>query len=147
MIGILKGFITGRRPQLSRAAILGARPQRHPAILWSRQQGPLSDRPVMFLQIPRRSDKFGNLMAKMFRLPEFRRIELDEIGSDVWEWCDGETGLGELSRRVGEKYRLNKRQSETSVTAYLKMLAERRLIGLRSAAAAPSPGRRKHKRA
>ena len=146
MIGVLKNMVQGRKARPSRTMVLGARPQRHPSVLWSREQGPLADRPVVCLRVPRRSDRFGNLMAKMFRLPEHRKIELDEIGSDVWEWCDGEAGVGELSRKIGEKYRLNKRQSEASVTAYLKMLAERRLIGLR-AGAPPVAGRRKRKKA
>jgi hypothetical protein len=146
VIGALKSMVQGKKAQPSRTMVLGARPQRHPAVVWSREQGPLADRPVIYLRVPRRSDKFGNLVAKVFRLPEHRKIELDEIGSDVWEWCDGETGVGELSRKIGEKYRLNKRQSEASVTAYLKMLAERRLIGLR-AGAPPAAGRRKQKKA
>ena len=146
MIATLKAMVQRKQPKPSRSMVLGAMPQRHPAVLWSREVGPLTERPVIFLRVPRRSDKFGNLVAKVFRLPDHRKIELDEIGSDVWEWCDGTTGVGELSRKIGEKYRLNKRQSEASVTAYLKMLAERRLIGLRAASPAVA-GRRKQKRA
>ena len=145
MIGILRGMVQGRKNRPSRTMVLGACPQRHPAVIWSREQGPMAERPVVYIRVPRRSDRFGNLMARIFRLPEHRKIELDEIGSDVWEWCDGQTGVGELSRKIGAKYRLNKRQSEASVTAYLKMLAERRLIGLR-APSEPSALRRKQKK-
>ncbi|MEI6431031.1 MAG: PqqD family protein, partial [bacterium] len=84
------------------------------------------------LKIPRRKDKFGNLMAKIFRLPEYRRLELDEIGSDVWELCDGETPVESLTKAICDRYKLNRRQAETSVTAYLKMLAERNLIALKA---------------
>ena len=81
--------------------------------------------------MPRRSDKVGDLIARWFKLPDHKKIELDEIGSDVWEMCDGRATVEALSRAICASYRLNRRQGETSVTAYLRMLAQRRLVGVR----------------
>ena len=39
-----------------------------------------------------------------------------------------------ISKAIGTSYRLNRRQAEVSVTAYLKMLAERSLLALQSPA-------------
>ena len=55
---------------------------------------------------------------------------MDQIGSEVWELCDGTHSVEGISQAISRSYKLNKRQAETSVTAYLKMLADRRLIGL-----------------
>lgn len=145
MIGQLKQMVTGRRagPQASRAQVLGARPVRNPLVGWERYAPAQSEdapRPeVVLLQVPRRADKWGNFVARVFKLPTHRKIELDEMGSDVWEMCDGAASVEALTRAVCAKYRLNRRQGEASVTAYLRMLAERRLVALKNAAATSSP--------
>jgi len=133
-INFLKDFIINRggKPKPSRGQIMGARPVRNPSVKWVREAR-LEDRPpVALLQIPRRGDRWGNLLAKAFRLPDFRKVELDEIGSDVWELCDGVRSVDVISRAICVQYKLNKRQGEASVTAYLRMLAERRLVALRT---------------
>ena len=56
------------------------------------------------------------------------------MGSDVWEMCDGELTVDALTKAVCAKYRLNRRQGEASVTAYMRMLAERRLLARRTGA-------------
>lgn len=135
MIGFLwdyfKGFVENRRPKVSRGEVLGARPVRNPVVEWERTARRDDDTPVALLRIPRRGDRFGNAVAALFRLPSHRKLELDEIGSDVWEMCDGATSVEALTRAICAKWRLNRRQGEASVTAYLRMLAERRLVALR----------------
>lgn len=132
MFGFLRQYIEPRKSKLSRAQILGARPFRNPVVEWAREQRD-PDRPaVALLQVPRRKDRWGNFVAKMMKLPDYRKLELDEIGSDVWEMCDGTMNVEALTKAVCAKYHLNRRQGETSVTAYLRMLAERRLVALKS---------------
>ena len=145
----IKNRLIGVKPTASRAEVMASRPVRNPVVLWERtapsgsktaksemvadgegeEITPLPD--VMLLRIPRRSDRWGNLVARLFRLPDYRKLELDEIGSDVWELCDGTTTVEVLNKTVCDKWQMNRRQGETSVTAYLKMLAERRLIAVR----------------
>jgi hypothetical protein len=137
MIQQLKDRITGKKPTVSRVQVLGARPVRNPLVEWTREKRSGSaegdDAPeVALLRVPRRKDRLGNVVAKLFKLPDFRKLELDEIGSDVWEMCDGSHSVEALTKAVCAKYRLNRRQAEASVTAYLRMLAERRLIALRT---------------
>jgi hypothetical protein len=143
VIGQLKAMVEGRKQRPARGEVLAARPQRHPAVEFERHD----ESGLMLLKVPRRSDRFGNLVARWFKLPDHKKIELDEIGSDVWEWCDGKAGVGEISKKISQKYRLNMRQSEASVTAYLKMLAERRLIGLRAGEKSRTGAAPKRKRA
>jgi hypothetical protein len=133
MIGFLRQFVEGRKPNVSRAQVLGARPVRNPSVEWERYQPRDEERPeVVLLRVPRRSDRFGNVVARVFKLPSHRKIELDEMGSDVWEMCDGSLSVDALTREVCARYHLNRRQGEASVTAYLRMLAERRLLALRT---------------
>jgi hypothetical protein len=144
MIKFFYEKLMGKKAKPTRAEVLASRPIRNPSVEWERQEreGEGDEAPrnteLMLLKVPRRKDKMGNLAAKMFKLPEFKKIELDEIGSDVWEWCDGTNTVEALTKAICTKYRLNRRQGETSVTAYLRMLAERRLIAVRTGAKASS---------
>lgn len=134
LIGTLRQIIEGRKPKVTRGEVLGARPVRNPRIDWERGRTHEEQPEVVLLRVPRRADRWGNFMARMFRLPSHRRIELDEMGSDVWEMCDGETTVDGLTKAICAKYHLNRRQGEASVTAYMRMLAERRLLALRTGA-------------
>lgn len=156
LFALAKEKIQGKKPQISRADVLAAIPLRNPLIEWERVTPKDADAEAaqtVLMKIPRRKDKLGNFAAKIFRLPDFRKLELDEIGSDVWEFCDGTRTVEAIIKGMGDKYKMNRRQTEASVTAFLKMLAERRLIALKTGSAPkktkPTGGSapRKHKRA
>ena len=133
MIGQLRAFVEGRKSRPSRLQVLTARPVRHPKISWTREPAREEGLPELVLvRVPRRKDRWGNLVARWFKLPDDKKIELDQIGSEVWELCDGSHSVESISQRISQSYKLNRRQAETSVTAYLKMLADRRLIGLQT---------------
>ena len=148
MIQFLKDRISPK-PKYTREQMLGARPTRHPQIEWNREPRKSDSVSVVLLKIPRMRSKWADLAAKWLQVPDFKKIELDEIGSDVWEMCDGAHNVEAIAKAIGTAYRLNKRQAEVSVTAYMKMLAERRLLGIKSAStakakkAAPAKGARK----
>jgi hypothetical protein len=153
VIGQLRAMVERRQKRPSRAQVLASRPLRTPLVTWSRELRDENEDPDgraarVLLKVPRRADRFGDMIARLFRLPNHKRIELDEIGSEVWELCDGAHSVDAITRAICAHYRLNRRQGEASVTAYLKMLAERRLIGLkgesaRSGERRASAGRRK----
>lgn len=154
MLGTLKNLVTGGgKPKVTREQMLAAIPVRNTAVQWARETRDEDHPDVVLLRVPRRSDRFGNIVARLFKLPEFRKVELEEIGSDVWEMCDGVRTVEALTRAVCTKYNMNRRQAEASVSEYLKMLAERRLIALavkKGTAAGAGPakqGSRRQKRA
>jgi hypothetical protein len=144
IIQTLRNRVAPTKPKATRGEILAARPLRNEQITWERvvrladiANEELTDEervPIVMLVIPRRKDRLGNIMAAWLKLPETRKVELDEMGSDVWEKCDGNTSVDVINRDICAKYRLNKRQGEVSVTAYLKMLADRHFIRLKHGA-------------
>ena len=148
MFQFLRDRIEGK-PKITREQMLAARPIRHPKIEWAREERRTDNVPVALLRIPRLHNRWADLIAKWLQVPDFKRIELDEIGSDVWEMCDGGHSVDAISKAIGTSYRLNRRQAEVSVAAYLKMLAERRLLALRgttTATANPVPAKAGRKR-
>ena len=57
-------------------------------------------------------------------------MSLDEIGSLVWELCDGEHSVRHIVRALAERYKLHRKEAEVSVVAYLRMLAKKRFIAI-----------------
>ena len=80
----------------------------------------------------------------MFFVPEEKRVGLDEIGSYVWELCDGKNSVRSIVGRFQKKYKLNRKEAELSMLNYLKMLAKKKLIGLMIKE--PQQGKRKGKK-
>lgn len=94
-------------------------------ITWNRVEGG-----EISLSIPRRSDRLGRVIGRLFRVPDRKEILLDEVGSTVWEMCDGKHSIANIIAEMSNTYKLNRREAEVSVTTYIKILAERRLVGL-----------------
>ena len=98
-----------------------------------------TDAGLVRVLVPIRKTWVVGLMRRLTYAPEFRKIELDEIGSFVWRRCDGRTSVRVLVRQLCKEFRLSDREGEVSLTQYLRTLARRNLIGL---AVEKSPKRR-----
>jgi hypothetical protein len=61
-----------------------------------------------------------------------RTFELDEIGLLVWDSCDGQNSLQQITRTVADRYRLNVREAEVATMRFLETLARKGLIGVRA---------------
>lgn len=121
-----------KKPVLDRDKALRAVPVRHPQVRFERN----GDGEVC-LYLPRRRDRLGRALIFVFRAPPEKEIVLDEVGSDVWDLCDGVNTVDAIVNGIARKYKITRRECETSIGAYLKTLGERNLVGLRVA----SPGR------
>lgn len=120
----------GRKPTLPRGETLALRPVRNGVVTWEpmpdAEDGPGDG---IRLTVPRRQDRLGRLLGRVFPVPGHKTIELDEFGAEVWQMCDGTHSIGHLVTHTCQKYKLNKRQGEVSVLAFMKMLSQRRLVG------------------
>jgi hypothetical protein len=83
---------------------------------------------ILFL--PRKDTRWIKALSKLMYVPEGKKMALDELGSQVWGWIDGETNTGKLIKKFADKHDLSKREAELSVVAYLRMLAKKGLIGI-----------------
>ncbi len=111
----------------TREQLLSARPVRNDSLRWFKEDGEVK------LFVPRRKGRFGDLAGRLFRLPDEKQLVLDRVGSGVWELCDGIHNVREILLYVQQRHKLSRREAEVSVSAYLKILAERALIGIRAA--------------
>ena len=59
-----------------------------------------------------------------------RSFELDEMGADVYNACDGKCSVKTLIRRFAADHNLALAEAEMSVTQFLHMLMARGLVGM-----------------
>jgi hypothetical protein len=125
--------LLGRRKRikgLSRQEALAALPVRNEGL----KTEPTGDGELM-VTIPRRSDWVGGLLALVFAVPKERKVVLDRVGTEIWQLCDGRHTVQGIISALGEKHKLNRKEAEVSLTAYLRQLGRRGLIGF----AVPKP--------
>lgn len=130
-------FLQRSKAGLPRGEMLALKPQRAREVKWEQDETESGSVGVKLI-VPRREDRLGQIIARVFRIPESRTIELDEFGAQVWVRCDGQHSVEQLVQFTCREYKLNRRQGEVSVVTFMKMLAQRRLIGI--PAAAPAAG-------
>ena len=60
-----------------------------------------------------------------------KKLQLDALGTEVWELMDGATRVRDVIRQFAARHRLQQREAELAVTRFLRELGKRGLIGLR----------------
>jgi hypothetical protein len=106
----------------------GLHPARNPAAQWTRE----GEENLVVISMPRPPTQGWKMaVAKFVGEAPGKRIELsDELGSDVWELCDGAHTVRDICRELSSKYKLGDRQTEVAVLQFLNMLRTRRLLGI-----------------
>jgi Coenzyme PQQ synthesis protein D (PqqD) len=74
-------------------------------------------------------------LVKRFGGPEvqiqIKKLQLDELGTSVWDMINGKFSVRQLVERFAEVHRLEAREAEVSVAQFIRELGRRGLIGLR----------------
>ena len=60
-----------------------------------------------------------------------RKLQLDELGTQVWDLIDGRITVQRLIQRFADNYQLQLKEAEVSVTRFLRELGRRGIVGLR----------------
>ncbi len=113
--------------------MLGLKPVRSREIAWEMRAE--DEGPGAKLTVPRRDDRVGKLLSRIFRVTATKTIELDEINAQLWARCDGQHTVDQLIRYACETYKMNRRQGEVGVITAMRMFAQRGLVGLQPGAA------------
>ena len=123
-------FLAREKAGLPRGEMLGLKPVRSREIAW--EMKPEDEAPGAKLTVPRRDDRVGQLLSRIFRITATKTIELDEINAQLWARCDGQHSVDQLIRYACETYKMNRRQGEVGVITAMRMFAQRGLIGLQA---------------
>jgi len=71
--------------------------------------------------------RFGGTSDGTFQ----KKLQLDLLGSDVWDLLDGQRSVREVIRQFARRHQLHPREAEVAVTRFLRDLGKRGLVGLR----------------
>ncbi len=118
-----------RKPKttpLDRQQVLRLYPIRNPVVQYEeREDG------TCLLKVPMRPRGFLRWVSRIFKLPGEHKIELDETGSTVWRMCDGQHTVDSIVQRLVRQYKLERREAEVSLFAFLNTLSRRGFIAYR----------------
>jgi hypothetical protein len=115
-----------------RSLFLKAKPVRNPALKWEKDRKTREIKIIVPLKPPSQAQKQQKkgILDKLFPPePGERIINLDKVGSIVWELCDGEKTIGDIVNHLVEKYRIMPEEAELSLNAYFNQLSKRGLVG------------------
>ncbi len=115
-----------KRPDsdFNRRDVLKALPLRNQLIKWE-----VDDKQEVSLVIPQKQRFLISIAAKLFRLPDKRVIVLDDVGSFVWQLCDGQNTVGHVVNQLCNRYQMTRKEAETSLFTYMRQLGKRGIIG------------------
>ncbi len=115
-----------KRPdsQFDRADILTALPLRNQLIQWE-----VDDKNEVSLVIPQKQKLWVRIVSKVFMLPGKRVVVLDDVGSYVWQLCDGKNSISHIVKSLCERYRMTRKEAETSLFTFMRQLGKRGIIG------------------
>ncbi len=115
------------KPDRSRA--LACTPIRNPEVEEQKISGgillryPVEVKPWFQSIFKRLSNRDSNIIM--------RRLELDALGSSVWEMVDGKQTVAQIAEKFRTTHQLGTREAELSVTGFLKDLGKRSLIAMK----------------
>ncbi len=64
-------------------------------------------------------------------LVQIKKLQLDALGTSVWDLVDGSRSVRQIIQIFAETHRLENREAEVSVTRFIRELGQRGLLGLR----------------
>ncbi len=108
----------------TRDDVVKSRPVRNSLIKWEK-----SENGEISLVIPQKNTLWVRSVSKVFMLPKSRVVALDEVGSFVWTMCDGHNSMDGIMKMLSNKYKLTRKEAETSLLAYFRLLGKRGMIG------------------
>lgn len=119
-------FLKIRPPEVDRKQVMTLRPGKNSLITSEKQE---TGETILIVPQNDKVNRITKFVAKWMKIPNERKIELDEVGGYVWELCDGTHTVDTIVKRTSQEYKMSRREAEVSVTMFLQMLHERNFIG------------------
>jgi len=99
-------------------------PKKNSSIQWEKNDS------LITLKMMRNSI-FDKAMNKIFKTPKTISIQLDELGSFVWEQCDGNKNLNQISEDLHNKFGKDANPVLERLVTYIRILRNNNLIDLK----------------
>ena len=113
------------RPRITRQDALRVYPVRNPSLEWE-----IDEEGVVSATLRRPDNLKSRLIGSFLMAPESRQLKLDEVGTFVWNLCDGKHTVKDIVEAMVARYKLSRREVEVSLTEFLRRLAKRGMIAV-----------------
>ncbi len=114
-----------RRERLDRETSLSARPLRNPLLQWERDE-----KGLVLVRVPRKDTRWVKALSRAFYVPKGKTFSLDELGSFVWDLCDGKRDVRTIIQRFAERFKLTRKEAEISTLQYFRLMTRKGFVGL-----------------
>ena len=78
-----------------------------------------------------RNSLIERIVRKLFKSPEKVTIELDQLGSRVFQLCDGRRNIYEISRIIDREFGERARPLEARLITFIKILVNNKFVILK----------------
>ncbi len=115
-------------PEMTRGEAMACKPLKNRDITENRK-----DDGLVMLSYPLRLKPLFADVAKKFGMwkdgnPPIKRLELDEMGTLVWDMIDGKNSVRKIAAGFAKKYQVLPREAEVATASFLRDLGKRGLI-------------------
>ncbi len=111
---------------LSLSALLSAVPVRNESVRWEKESIK-----TIRVYVPLRTKWFmGPPFSWLFKFSRERAVELDVLGTEVWNMCDGKTSVEIIVEAFAKAHKLTFHESRLSIMEFLRLITRRGLIVL-----------------
>ncbi|MFQ6096003.1 MAG: PqqD family protein [Candidatus Bathyarchaeia archaeon] len=120
-----------KKPTISRSDFFKVRPVRNPGVKWEKDDSGKIQLLIPIRQESVRKKGFSKILVRLFPKPDVKekKVQLDKIGSFVWELCDSNRTVEEIVNSLNEEYKMIPREAEISLRIYFEQLTKRGLLG------------------
>ena len=118
-----------RAPQIDRGQALASRPVKNSFVDEEEVEGGL----IRLCYPVTIKPWFGRISRIMGHDGEYhgrKNLDLDQMGSAAWRLMDGERSVSDLIDSFVKRYGIHKKEAEAAMTAFVRELGRRGLIGL-----------------
>ena len=116
-------------PALTRDQALACTPVRNNIVKWEVLESDLVQVEYVLVLKPFLQSIFERFGSSTAETPT-RKIELDALGSQVWQMIDGSRTTGQLIEEFARHHKISNQEAEQSITLFLRELGKRGLIAL-----------------
>jgi len=124
LVELAKGYFM-KTPPYTADQFKGAKPKRNPVVTEiAGEDG------IVVLQAPLdlQGRGFMGVIARKMQAPTTKSFELEPLGAFVWSLCDGKNTFEAISRKLRDKFKINRLEADAALAEFLRMLGQRRLI-------------------
>ena len=131
MLDIFKRKKKQEKPQMPRSDFLKLRPIRNPSIKWEKDEDGNIQLLIPIKQEAAKKKGVSKVLLKIFPQSDVKekKVQLDKIGSFVWELCDSNTTVEKIVNALSKEYKMVPREAEISLPIYFEQLSKRGLLG------------------